>query len=154
LNGVLRQSPTSPVASNFGCSTRKFLGTRSGGSRYHSGVDVYASAGTPVIATEAGRVVNAYAFYENVCCVIVQTDSGLVINYGEINCNYVVRTGQRVTAGQRVGSVGELVCCNPMLHFEMYRQGTTANIASYPGNISPAVRNPTEYLLHVQQNGL
>jgi len=148
------QNPTSPVAANFDCSVRRFLALRDGGSRYHSGVDLYADTGTPVVATEAGRVVNTYLFYENVCCVIVQTDSGSVINYGEISCNYVVKTGQRVSAGQRIGTVGQLTCCHAMLHFETYVQGVTANLISVPGNVASQLRNPTEYLLNLQEKGM
>jgi len=145
-NGV--QVPTSPVATDFTCRTRKFMARRGGGRRWHSGTDLYAPVGTDVLAAESGVIVNAYPFFENVCCVIQQTDSGVVINYGEIDCNYVVRIGDRVGVGQKIGEVGHLQCCQPMLHFETYTRGTTANQRSSPGAVSPRLLNPAEYLLH------
>eukprot|EP01118_Nematostelium_gracile_P005656 TRINITY_DN1799_c0_g1_i1.p1 TRINITY_DN1799_c0_g1~~TRINITY_DN1799_c0_g1_i1.p1 ORF type:complete len:520 (-),score=138.60 TRINITY_DN1799_c0_g1_i1:60-1391(-) len=151
--GTARQSPTSPVASNFGCSTRRFLASREGGARYHSGVDIYAPRGTRVVATEAGTIVNRYHFYDIVCCVILRTDSGLTINYGEIDCNYLVKVGQRVSAGQVVGTVGDMNCCPAMVHFEIYTSAVTSNQQSRPGKISPALYNPSDYLLALRENG-
>jgi biotin carboxyl carrier protein len=144
--------PSKPTGST--CYTREFMASRGGGKRLHSGVDLYAKVGTKVIATESGKVVNRYKFYENVCCVIVQTDAGAVINYGEVDCKTIkVKKGDTVVAGQHIAQVGDLKCCHAMLHFEMYTKGVTANIKSLT-KPSSKLYNPVEYLLHALEFGL
>lgn len=158
-DGRVHQEPGTPIATSSSCNARKFLAGRSN-NRYHSGIDLYAETGSKVYATEPGTVVNAYHFYENVCCVIVQTDSGVVINYGEISCKAnesdecghrkycgAMTVGQKVSAGDVIGTVGDLDCCHSMIHFETYKKGTTSNKRSYKGNFADELLDPTKYVL-------
>ncbi|MCA1370211.1 N-acetylmuramoyl-L-alanine amidase [Bradyrhizobium sp. BRP14] len=127
--------------------SRRFLADRSGGARYHCAIDLYCSEGDAVVAVEDGRIVNFYHFYQNTYALLVQHD-GYVINYGEVAPNSLsalgLRIGDRVNAGQRIGTIGRL----NMLHFETYSSGTTKNYSWPKTNPRPSrLRNPSQLLL-------
>ena len=65
----------------------------------------------------------------------------------------MVEIGERVQAGQQLARIGRMESGSHMLHFETYTSGTTANIRSYVGDISPRLRNPTQYLLDLSARG-
>ncbi|MER9490824.1 N-acetylmuramoyl-L-alanine amidase [Mesorhizobium sp. M0320] len=128
-------------------ASRRFLADRSGGARYHCAIDLYCSEGDAVVAVEDGRIVNFYHFYENTNALLVQHD-GYVANYGEVSPNSLsslgLSIGDRVKAGQRIGTVGRL----NMLHFETYSSGTTKNYSWPKANPRPSrLRNPSQLLL-------
>jgi murein DD-endopeptidase MepM/ murein hydrolase activator NlpD len=136
----------------FGRGGRRFLATRANG-RYHVGVDLWGEATDYIVACEDGTIVNHYYFYNNVHALIVQCDSGLVINYGEVEADswnkFGLSIGSRVKGGQPIALVGRMVN-DSMCHFETYREGTKQNYRYYVGKQPPsALLNPTKYLLHL-----
>lgn len=136
----------------FGSPGRRFLATRSN-QRYHVGVDLWGRAGDCIVACEDGEIVNHYHFYNGVHALIVQCDSGLVINYGEVKKDswreLGLDIGSRVKGGQPIAVVGQMVN-DSMCHFECYREGTKQNHRYYMGKQPPsALLNPTKYLLHL-----
>lgn len=135
-------------------ASRRFLADRSGGARYHCAIDLYCSEGDAVVAVEDGRIVNFYHFYENTYALLVQHD-GYVVNYGEVSPNSLsslgLRIGDRVGAGQRIGTVGRL----NMLHFETYSSGTTKNYSWPKANPRPSrLRNASQLLLDLAASGV
>jgi murein DD-endopeptidase MepM/ murein hydrolase activator NlpD len=78
-----------------------------GGARDHKGQDVFADCGTPVHAVRAGRVREAK--YEGAAgnYAVITTDEGRSHVYMHLRAPARVRIGERVLAGQRLGSVGE-----------------------------------------------
>lgn len=99
----------------FGCP-------RDGGARKHAGCDLYAPAGTPVLAVEDGKVVRAvYPFYDVVFAIEIEHPCGIV-RYGEIShAAEGLVVGSEVHAGQVIGYVGKMVSVpQSMLHFELY----------------------------------
>lgn len=140
---------------------RHFLGDRPG--RYHVGIDVYGDFHDVIVACEAGVVVNSYLFYPNdnplVSCLIVQHDSGIVINYGEVDPpslkKYGTKKGVRVQPGQPIAEVGRMLH-DSMLHFETYPSGATRNISVKKEKADQLLRsiyNPTQYLLALATSG-
>ena len=126
--------------------------------RYHVGIDLYAKRGDPVVACEDGVIVNFHRFLGKTRALIVE-HANVVINYGEVVSNSLMRTGlevgSSVKAGQIIGYVGLLPKGSSMLHFETYRKGTTSNKRWYRHKKPPSeVLNPTKYLLFLQQHGL
>src|SRR5205807_9621776 len=112
---------------------------------------------------EAGTVVNMYAFYPNdkplVWCLLVQGDSGTVINYGEVDPaslkKYGMKKGVRVQPGQPIAEVGRMVS-DSMLHFETYPAGTKQNISlpqSQANSLLRGIYNPSQYLLALAAKG-
>ena len=148
-----------------GTSDRHFLAGRpaGGNERFHAGIDIYGDHHDIIVACEAGVVVNAYLFYpkENplVSCLIVQHDSGVVINYGEVEPaslkKYGMKKGVRVQPGQPIAEVGRMVH-DSMLHFETYPSGQTRNISLKQDKADSLLRsiyNPTQYLLALAATG-
>lgn len=136
----------------FGAPGRRFLATRSNG-RYHVGIDLWGQAGDFIVACEDGEIVNHYYFYNYVHALIVQCNSGLVINYGEVKADswkeFGLDIGSRVKGGQPIALVGQMVN-DSMCHFETYREGSRQNYRYYMGKQPPsALLNPTKYLLHL-----
>lgn len=92
-------------------------------SGFHTGIDIAAPVGTPVVAAMAGRVIHvgwggwgrAYGIH-----VIIEGRGGKH-QYGYMHLSSTsVRVGQRVKSGQRIGKVGATGnTTGPHLHFEV-----------------------------------
>ena len=102
-----------------------------GASSYHQGVDLAAPQGTPVYASRAGRVtVAGYGSAAGYYVTINHLD-GFSSIYMHLN-NYVVSSGQTVSAGQLIGYVGRSgVATGYHLHFGISYNGAYVNPASY-----------------------
>ena len=102
-----------------------------GASTYHQGVDLAAPQGTPVYASRAGRVTvagfgSAAGYY-----VTINNLDGFSSIYMHLN-NYVVSSGQTVSAGQLIGYVGNSgIATGYHLHFGIAYNGAYVNPASY-----------------------
>lgn len=102
-----------------------------GASTYHQGVDLAAPQGTPVYASRAGRVTvagygSAAGYY-----VSINHLDGYSTMYMHLN-NYVVSSGQTVSAGQLIGYVGRSgVATGYHLHFGIAYNGAYVNPANY-----------------------
>lgn len=119
------------------------------GERKHAGEDLLAPQGTVIVAPESGVVIDARAsWYEGSGLVLLQTDSGIVINLGEVEPHsyedFGVKDGTRVTKGQKVARVGR----HNQLHFETYVNGTKQT-SRWMANEPPpsSLLDPIPYLL-------
>ena len=141
------------TGSIVGNGARRFMVDRDGGGRYHVGIDIYGNAGDPIVAMESGTIVNHYHFYHGSYALIVQCDSGLVINYGEVAQNswreFGLSKGSRVKKGRAIARVGLMSGGSHMLHFETYMPPTKTN-KRYSGGDAGPILNPTYYLLRAQ----
>ncbi|MFD4367075.1 M23 family metallopeptidase [Rhodococcus sp. NPDC058521] len=87
---------------------------------HHGGLDVAAPIGTPVLAAADGQVIDAGPASGFGQWVRVQHDDGTITIYGHVN-DYLVNSGQRVTAGQPIATVGNQgQSTGPHLHFEVH----------------------------------
>jgi len=128
----------------FGCP-------RDNGNRSHAGCDLYAPAGTEVLAVEDGTVVrSAYLFYDVVFALEIEHPSGIV-RYGEISrAAEGIKAGSEVKAGQVIGYVGKMQAVQQsMLHFELFAgtdQGPLTDRRRPPYLRRPDLVDPTAFL--------
>lgn len=84
---------------------------------FHNGTDFGAPIGTPMYAAKSGQVVAAGPASGYGLWIRIQTDDGELLEYGHNDTNYV-SVGQRVNAGQVIGTVGNRgYSTGPHLHF-------------------------------------
>lgn len=89
----------------------------------HWGIDIAAPTGTPIVAPEAGVVLEAgpASGFGNV--IYLQHESGDVTVYGHMS-EVLVEAGQLVLAGEIIAEVGSTgYSTGPHLHFEAYQGG-------------------------------
>ena len=138
---------------NVGNGMRRFMVDRGGNGKYHVGIDLYGYPDDPIVAMESGTIVNHYHFYHGSYALIVQCDSGLVINYGEVKRNswkeFGLAKGSRVKRGHAIARVGLMSGGSHMLHFETYMPPTRTNKRFHGGDPGPLL-NPTYYLLRAR----
>jgi lipoprotein YgeR len=87
------------------------------------GIDIAASAGTPVIAAAAGTVVyagNGLRGYGNL--LILKHNADYLTAYAH-NRVLLVKEGQSVTQGEKIAEMGDTDTDRVMLHFELRYQG-------------------------------
>lgn len=75
------------------------------GRNPHSGMDIAAPKGTPVIAAAAGEVIDAGDYFFNGNTVWIDHGAGLLTMYCHLE-SIGVRSGQRVFAGEQIATVG------------------------------------------------
>lgn len=107
---------------------------------YHTGIDLFAPEGTPVLAFSPGIIIDIGYFtgpntnpptpwWNETFFVMVQTETDIVHNYGEVYP--LVKIGDVVNVGDTIWTVMKVLKNDKglpmsMLHFEMY--------SKYPGN--------------------
>jgi peptidoglycan hydrolase-like protein with peptidoglycan-binding domain len=91
--------------------------------RFHGGIDLAASAGTPVHAAGAGRIVWVGVRTGWGLCVVVAHGGGVRTLYAHLG-TALVRLGTRVAADRIIGLVGSTgESTGPHLHFEVRVRG-------------------------------
>ena len=112
---------------------------------YHNAIDIGAPSGSGVVAAASGTVI--YAGWKGSgsdgfgggIAVWISHGGKLYTTYNHLSAEFV-RVGQRVTAGQRIGSIGMTGnASGPHLHFEVW--------ACYPwtGGTVSCARNPLRW---------
>ena len=107
----------------------------------HTGVDLYCDEGTPVIAIETGKIVAIENYtgasadspwWNETKALLVESESG-VICYGEVTPNANLKVGDTVHKGSNIATVTRVLKNDKgrpttMLHFELYKHGTTESV--------------------------
>jgi murein DD-endopeptidase MepM/ murein hydrolase activator NlpD len=103
-----------PITSRFGWRTHPLSGTR----RFHSGIDIGAPSGTPVVATGTGTVISAGWNGGYGKAIIIQHNDVQQTLYGHLS-EISVQPGQVIEQGTVIGLVGSTGnSTGPHLHFE------------------------------------
>ncbi|MBK5211423.1 MAG: peptidoglycan DD-metalloendopeptidase family protein [Coriobacteriia bacterium] len=133
-SGVFHGSMTWPipashrVTSNFGPRICPYHGRE-----LHTGVDIGAPSGSTILAAASGTVISAgyRGGYGNT--VIIDHGNGVTTLYAHQRSGGIkVSVGQKVRAGQRIGTVGSTGnSTGPHCHWEVRVNGTPKNPLSY-----------------------
>jgi murein DD-endopeptidase MepM/ murein hydrolase activator NlpD len=100
-------------------------------ARPHEGIDVSAPMGSPIEAPAAGVVTDAgwEAGYGNK--IVINHGFGIVTKFAHAS-KLLVRSGQRVSRGQRIALVGNSgLATGPHLHYEVHVKGRPVNPLKY-----------------------
>lgn len=99
--------------------------------RFHSGVDLSASSGTPIVASREGLVTVATYDWSAGYYVTIDHLDGFETKYLHMT-HYIVSEGEFVSAGQVIGYVGSTgTSTGAHLHFGVYKNGSSVNPANY-----------------------
>lgn len=95
------------------------------------GIDIKGDIGDPVVAAANGKVMYAGNGVRGLGNLILLGHSdGFITAYAH-NDSLLVKTGQEVTKGEKVATLGQSDTTSPRLHFEVRRRGTPVNPMSY-----------------------
>ena len=115
------------LTSGFGMRQHPLLGTL----RAHSGIDLAASYGSPIVATSDGVVGTANWSGGYGLLVALDHGGGLQTRYGHMSRLNVVQ-GQQVRKGDVIGYVGSTgMSTGPHLHYEIRINGQAINPAAH-----------------------
>jgi murein DD-endopeptidase MepM/ murein hydrolase activator NlpD len=99
--------------------------------RPHTGIDIVAPRGTPVVASAHGRVSSVGHQGEYGLLVDIDHGYGMVTRYAHLS-KATVRVGQTVERGEQIGNVGQSgLAVGPHLHYEVLVNGQPANPRRY-----------------------
>lgn len=109
------------------CPTRAFdIGDGWGadrGRRSHKGLDLSAKRGTPIYAVESGRINRTKKQSNGALQIVLKGKRGPKYYYGHMD-KVLVKSGQRVRAGQVIGLMGDTGSPGAVhLHFEFWKSG-------------------------------
>lgn len=109
-----------PVSSgSFSAPARGVITSTWGDGRNHRGIDIANSIGAPIRSVADGTIINAGPASGFGLWIRVRHDDGTITTYGHNDQNFV-SVGQRVSAGQQIGTVGNRgQSTGPHLHFEV-----------------------------------
>lgn len=127
-NGWVR--PTAgKVGSGFGLRRHPILGY----SRMHNGIDMSGGHGVRIDAAANGEVIHAGWYGGCGYTVVIAHGGGLTSRYCHQGEGAIqVSVGERVAAGQRIGSIGSTgLSTGPHLHFEIRINGGAVNPLDY-----------------------
>ena len=95
--------------------------------RLHAGIDLAAGTGSTIRAAAAGTVASSSLENGYGNCVRIKHSDGTVTVYAHMS-RLLVRSGERVAAGQQIGREGNTGnSTGPHLHFEVRINGTPIN---------------------------
>lgn len=125
--GQLLWPAAGSVTSGYGYRTHPIFGDQ----RLHTGIDIGAPYGAPVVTGDSGVVTYAGVMsgYGNV--IVVDHGGGLATTYNHLSA-FTVGSGQSVGRGEQIGAVGCTgYCTGPHLHFEVRVNGSPVDPMPY-----------------------
>ena len=130
LSFIFPLAVPAPITSGFGWRVHPIRGDR----RFHSGTDLGAPMGTPVLAAAAGKVaVSDWMGGYGLAIVLSHQDDTRETLYGHLS-QVFVKPGQWVEQGTVIGRVGSTgLSTGPHLHFELRQKTSTGWQAIDPG---------------------
>jgi murein DD-endopeptidase MepM/ murein hydrolase activator NlpD len=99
--------------------------------RLHTGIDLVAEEGVPVVSTEDGIVIRAQLAHAWGNIIVVKHDDTYSTSYSHLK-SMDVKEGDKVRKGQVIGLVGHTgLSSKDHLHFELLKDGEAIDPISY-----------------------
>jgi len=95
------------------------------------GIDIAGKAGQPVLASAAGRVVYAGAGLRGYGKLVIVKHNNTYLSAYAHNREILVKEGQQVSKGQKIGEMGDTDADQVKLHFEIRRLGKPIDPAKF-----------------------
>jgi murein DD-endopeptidase MepM/ murein hydrolase activator NlpD len=139
---------TGRISSIFGL--RRFFNEQE--RRPHSGLDIAADEGTPVMAVADGTVVDTGDFFFSGNMIYLDHGQGIISLYAHLS-KISVKPGDTVKQGDIIGNVGQTGrVTGPHLHFAVYANQTLIDpMFMLPKNGNPAMASSSEKKATSQQ---
>lgn len=125
-----------PVGGDYAIAEHMYGHTSESGYYGHSGIDIGAALGEPVLAAADGEVILAEWYYGYGNCVMIRHADGVVTVYGHCDKIYV-DNGDTVTRGQTIAGAGMTgQAADVHLHFEVRINDESVDPAMFQYQIS------------------
>ena len=128
-----KKRPKTTASGSFMVPTRGRVSSGYGRrwGRMHQGIDYAAPTGTPIKASDGGRVTKAMSHPTYGLMVEINHENGYVTRYAHASKLHV-KAGTRVYKGQHIANVGNTGrSTGPHLHFEVIANGSHRNPSGY-----------------------
>jgi murein DD-endopeptidase MepM/ murein hydrolase activator NlpD len=127
------------MTSEYGLRDHPLLHKR----KAHLGIDLAARRGTPVVAAGDGVVIEAGPAIGYGRLIVIDHGDGVTTRYGHLR-RMRVKKGQKVAAGQEIGTVGQSGwATGPHLHFEVRIRGQAVDPSENVGfSLVPPTAEP------------
>lgn len=97
----------------------------------HNGIDIVAKKGTPVLASESGKIIEIINNTQEGIKIIIEHKDGYKTVYSNLSTTKMVQEGQEIKKGQAISGIGKTATFEyeekDHLHFEIYKDDKAIN---------------------------
>jgi len=131
---ILRSTPRGwPIKGKITSVFGPRIHPQTGRHHFHSGLDIAAPNGTPIVATASGIVSFAGWSNGNGNTVVIEHGHGFSTVYAH-NSKVSVKAGQVIKSGETIAAVGATDnATGPHLHYEVWKHGNQRNPSDFLG---------------------
>ena len=97
----------------------------------HTGIDIVAPIGSPVYASESGKIIEVSSNVGDGIKIIIEHDEGYKTIYSNLSTSKMIQEGETVEKGEKISTIGKTATFEyaekDHLHFEIYKDNKAIN---------------------------